>query len=341
MTKRNLCFVIIIATTLMFSFSAYCINDDETKKTLDYSINASQCIDHFLHMSQDTSSLWKTLPLFKSGKAWRRWLVRNDGNVLIQLYQDSDSNQAIVVRYRIMVKRSLPDAAQVMDTVGHQLAEAMLAVSSPSSPLPRFPVFWVFIPCYGREYIVEDCQYRPNSEKIIGFHLDSEMKQGSYFSVLPENIQNNRMTLSDFLQIFLPQITMADIDNYLVFDAHHPEETHQDCYRIPYQNDAFLIYVWHTGTEIDESLVCSFSLDAGSLSDTELLQHYLAIYSHLPGVDPELLPVLFLLNGEEFSWTQSMQSPLVQMGNWKVSIVDRSLSAPVSVQPTAVYIYIQ
>ena len=142
MTKRNLCFVIIIATALMFSFSAYCINDDETKNPLDYSVNASQCIDCFLHMNEDASSSWKILPLFKSGKTWRRWIVRNDNNVLIQLYQDSDLDQAIIVRYRIMVKRSLPDAVQVMNTVGHQLTEAMLTVSAPPSPL-----LWAGIHC--------------------------------------------------------------------------------------------------------------------------------------------------------------------------------------------------
>lgn len=138
--------------------------------------------------------------------------------------------------------------------------------------------------------------------------------------LLPEEMIENSLSLSKFLEIYLPDLSVEEFESfrYSIYDDPWPEDIERlgrlyEEYDIVKDEMEINVKLWREKDRQDPLIIWFYIHSEDNIST------YMDLFLSLPGVDPHLKQPLFYLLGENATWQDVLdQTPYIACNQWKM-----------------------
>lgn len=276
----------------------------------------------------------KTDILFFSGGKWHRFFLI-DNRLILHIEQTTSSASAYLTNIQLLINKSYyeQDIVEQMQTI---IENCLRHIAIKGDRL--FEMFsntskcWKYEYYYGPDYYILSLRYvgkTPGDDRI-----NYDTREITYMDFLPEEIKENALTLSRFMQLFLPDVSMYEFEacRYTIPDSSIDPDyglsimgKQIERYIVHGEKYDIDVFLWREQGANDPKII-QFEIQYIQEKDSiELLPFYIQNFALLSGMEDELLIPLRYLLGDEVTWTSIMnQKPYVVYQSWKMSFSTRN-----------------
>ena len=272
--------------------------------------------------------------LFYSGGKWNRFF-RLDDRMILYTEQTSSSASAYLTGIQVLIKKSCY-GQEIVEQMQGIIESCLRHIAVDGDHL--FELFsntsacWQYVDFYGPDYYILTLKY---VGEIPGYdRFDYRILEITYPDFLPEEINENALTLSAFMQLFLPGVSVNEfkkcrytLPNSMIDPDYGMKMMGRQIERYIVHEETFDIDVslWRE-QDVNDPKIIEFDIQYLQKKDSkELLPIYIHDFALLSGMEDELfLPLRYLL-GDETTWTSIMnQKPYAVYQSWKLVFSTRN-----------------
>lgn len=268
---------------------------------------------HLLHNAVHTG-------VFLSNDSWRYGIITEDGMCFLNILLDSNLPDASILSVHILVNKDVNGGVSaIISDLQADFLKANLSIDNHDH--------WSFVTVYSMPYShAYQHVYMLSTAVHDRVNIYGEDVQNMHYSLKSDPDHTHMGTIDDFARQFLPEILPDDLENLI--DPYTFDDAKKDSpglpsdelirawqqyiisietvYRIPYQDSFELVIHCHPET----GNISYIEIHSNTMGYADLMRQYLAFFFDLAETSypPETIDLLLLMNGEEFSWRDTMKN---------------------------------
>lgn len=274
--------------------------------------------DHLLIKDDGFGSYIHT-GIFMTNDEWHYGLITPDGKIIIDLFIDDNNNNASINSGQIMIHNELKEFySELRNRFQAAIQPADYAINLLGSIFSDYNPFGFYEASHAYEYY--SIRFVAGDSKQINVYGENKHLISYVYETTDQKNSIYGQSVSEFVNIFLPDIDAAQIDNYI--NHQRIEELMRIYGNILSDEDLSILkekiesdsidYIFPYSDTITVKLECNpatgkiryYSFYSSVMGGEELFRQYLQLFFDISScsLPIQTIDILAKMNGEEFTW---------------------------------------